>query len=576
MTAIRKLYLALAGVTVLTSGTNAFAQGSQPSPTVIACSAIAVPTVVRVQGKTERIGDIILNCTGGTPTVSLQAVPTANFTVQTSQPGPGVTTKELGVNLPAVNGGYPYVESLLAIDDPTPVEGCAEHDPLYGRGSDDASVPAAPASPAPNACPASNTGTCVNHGNGVGGGAVGNSYGAAGNYNIFQGYVTTDGVTHFDGVPIDAPGTNFQMSIRITNIEIDATNLAGYVDVTTSSLDQNQAVTASVGITGTTQLGYMLLSGLAVALPANGIYSGPVVESTSPVCNPNGALYIDVKEGHAAAFKRRDNNVYTVAAGSTTATTPTAQDNWGGTYFTESWLLQSCVNRDQLYWHECNHSWPGHARYSHSGYLHEHTGEHKLYPPTVAYLYGGNTSNVPPWIFGSAAAYAGPPSGAAVLVTTAADGSDAFNPVSPTVSSVSLTNVPNQGAGGIGGMAAITVTGVTTVTEVYEVLWSDPGANETLHIPAAVAYVAGVPTYLNPPMPLTAVASLAPISATTLATSRNWRVYYGRLHLPALHPWNHGSRVGVLSHRLPVRPAVPISHQSKRLHYWCRDCEYIS
>ena len=262
MTAIRKLYLALAGVTVLTSGTNAFAQTvTQPSATVIACNAIAVPTVVRVQGKTERIGDIILTCTGGTPTLSLQAVPTANFTVQTSQPGPGVTTKELGVSLPAVNGGYPYVESLLAINDPTPVGG-AQSTTHYTAGvQDNAPIPAAPSSPAPSACPASNTGTCVNHGNGSGGGGVGNSYGAAGNYNIFQGYVTTDGVTHFDGVPVDAPGTNAQMSIRITNIEIDATNLAGFVDVTTSSLDQNRAVTASVGITGTTQLGYMLISG---------------------------------------------------------------------------------------------------------------------------------------------------------------------------------------------------------------------------------------------------------------------------------------------------------------------------
>ena len=119
-------------------------------------------------------------------------------------------------------------------------------------------------------------------------------------------------------------------------------------------------------------------------------------------------------------------------------------------------------------------------------------------------------------MFGSPAANGSAPSGAAVLVSTATDGSDAFNPVNPTVSAVSLNNVTAQGAGGIGGMPAITVTGVTTVTEVYEVLWSDPGANETLHIPAAVAYVAGVPTYLNPPMPLTAVASLAPISATAL------------------------------------------------------------
>ena len=401
MTANRNLFLALAGVTVLTSGTLANAQvTTQPSPTVIACNAIAVPTVVRVQGKTERVGDIILTCTGGTPTVAGQAVPQANFTIQTSQPN-GVTTKELGVNLPAVNGGYPYVESLLAINDPTPPGGAQSPTHFTGGGApDNILIPAAPTSPAPSPCPASNTGVCMNTGTGAGGGGTGTSYGAVGNYNIFQAYLTTDGVTHFDGVPIDAPGTNAQISIRITNIEIDATNLATYVSTTTSSLDQNYAVTASVGITGTTQLGYLLISGLAIALPANGIFSGPAVETTSPVCNPNGGFAIDVIEGEAAAFKRRDNNYYTVSAGLATATTPTAQDDWGGSYFTESGYYNPALTTG-INFTGTDATTVGLATQGTRilvNYINLPAGT-TVYLPTIAYLYGGNTLDVPSYIY---------------------------------------------------------------------------------------------------------------------------------------------------------------------------------
>lgn len=513
MAAIRKLFLALAGVTALTSGTNAFAQViTQPSPTEIACNAIAVPTLVRVQGRTEQIGDIILTCTGGTPTALGQPVATANFAVQTSQPAPGVTTKELSgpPTLPAVNGGFPYVESLLAINDPTPAGG-AQTPTHYtaGAGPDNALFMPATTSPVPNACPSSNTGTCANMGNGNGGGGTGTSY--ATGFNIFQGYLTTDGVTHFDGIPIDAPGSN-QITIRITNIKIDATNLIGFVSTNTESQSQNSAVTASVSITGTTQLGYMLISGLAVAIPANGIYSSQPTVSTSAVCTPNGSFGVDVKEGHAAAFKRQNNAVVTVAAGLATAATPTAQDEWGGQYFTESGYYNPALTGDN--YSNATGDAVGLATQGTRIYVMYQgiPANTTLYLPTIAYLYGGDTSNVPGWLFGSPSIYNGAaPSGAAVLVKTNADGSGAFSPIAPTVTP-SLPHVPGLGLGGINGEAAISTTGSTSYLAVYEVVWSDPKANETLHIPAGVGYTSGGPTYTIPPSYLTATASLAPIS----------------------------------------------------------------
>lgn len=519
MTAIRKLFLALAGVTVLTSGTTAFAQVvTQPSPTEIACNASAIATLVRVQGKTEQIGDIILTCTGGTPTASGVQVPTANISIQTSQALPGVTSKELGTNLPGVNGGYPYVESLLAINDPLPAGGGAGA-ASFILGAPN-SIPVAPlaSTPVANSCPASNTGSCLNYGNNVGGGGVGNSYGADGNYNIWQGYLTPDGVTHFDGIPIDAPGTN-QFTIRITNIRIDATTLASFVNTNTVYENQAAAVTATVGITGTQQLATELISGIVVAIPANGIYANqPTTIPYSPVCNPNGWFSVDVMEGHAAAFRRQNNAVATVTAGVTTPATPTPQNSFSTQYFTESGYYNPALTGIN---YNSASDGVGLANQGTRIYV-TFAGipaNTTMYLPTVAYLYGGSTTDVPSWLSSIAPQYnSNHPSGAAVLVTTDPNGAGAISPIAPTVSSVGLDHVPDQTAGGIGGLAAITVppvtTGTGTYTAVYEVLWSDPTANETLHVPGAIAYASGAPTYFVPTAYLTATPSLAPISPT--------------------------------------------------------------
>lgn len=523
MTAIRKLFLALAGVTVLTSGTTAFGQVvTQPSPTEIACNASAIATLVRVQGKTEQIGDIILTCTGGTPTATGVQVPTANISIQTSQPAPGVTSKELTASLPSVNGGYPYVESLLAINDPLPAGGGASANSFVPPGTPN-NIPVAPlpSTPVAASCPTSDTGTCLNYGNSVGGGGVGNSYGAVGNYNIWQGYLTPDGVTHFDGIPIDAPGTN-QFTIRITNIRIDGTVLSQFVNTNNVYQNQAAAVTATIAITGTQQLATELISGVVVAVPANGIYANqPTTIPYSAVCNPNGWFAVDVMEGHAAAFKRQNNAVATVAAGVTTPAAPTPQDSFSSQYFTESGYYNPA-----LAGHNFNSAADG------VGLANQGTrifvtfagipANTTVYLPTVAYLYGGSTTDVPGWLYSATARDNGlAPSGAAVLVTTDANGADAINPIAPT-GTASLNgfgtnnSVPNQANGGINGAYTITIpavtTGTGTYTAVYEVLWSDPTANETLHIPGGVQYTGGAPTYYVPTAYMTATPSLAPIS----------------------------------------------------------------
>ncbi len=69
--------------------------------------ASGVPPIVRFEGYTELVGDIILNCTGGIPTPAGQAVPPVNFTVGLNT---DITSRLLAANL--------YNEALLIVDEP--------------------------------------------------------------------------------------------------------------------------------------------------------------------------------------------------------------------------------------------------------------------------------------------------------------------------------------------------------------------------------------------------------------------------------------------------------------------------
>src|SRR5271165_4427343 len=68
----------------------------------------STPTIVRVEGTTELVGDVFLACTGGTPTASGQPVPIVNVTLSSNT---SLTNRLLG-------GGY--MDALLTIDEPYP------------------------------------------------------------------------------------------------------------------------------------------------------------------------------------------------------------------------------------------------------------------------------------------------------------------------------------------------------------------------------------------------------------------------------------------------------------------------
>ena len=185
MAAFRKMFLAVASVAAF-AAIPASAQAFQP----FNCTVTANAPLVRYQGLTEEVGDILLSCTGGTPTPLGSQVPVNNFAL--SIQSTNITSQVLPANLPVANGGYPYSEAILAINEP----------------ASPAPNPTGALTPTPyNAvqqpCPASNTGTCFNTGDGTGGFST---YSIGGNFNLFQGYQFDKNTLRFDGIPLDPPG----------------------------------------------------------------------------------------------------------------------------------------------------------------------------------------------------------------------------------------------------------------------------------------------------------------------------------------------------------------------------------
>jgi len=146
------------------------------------------PPTVRVEGITELVGDLLLQCTGGTPTASGKPVPVANLRLTLNT---NVTSRLLG-------GGY--IDALLLIDDPNPSQQKVCGAPGTSYNGD---------------------GTCTVFGNGTGVG----TYTAPSAATIYVARAAGINAIEWDGVPIDAPGDGAPRVVRITNVRADATQL---------------------------------------------------------------------------------------------------------------------------------------------------------------------------------------------------------------------------------------------------------------------------------------------------------------------------------------------------------------
>jgi hypothetical protein len=176
MADFRKWIPALA-VLVLVSGLIPTAS-AQVTPGAMTCSsAAAVPPALRAEGLTELVGDIVLNCTGGTPLAAgTDPIPTTSL---------ANVTVFLNTNVTSRSG----IEPVLLIDEPG--SGLTGAPPVAVFCTDTAGI----------------------HGSGNANCPV--------DSNAFKGNVSGNSVTWL-GVPINPPGTAGVRVFRISNVRANA------------------------------------------------------------------------------------------------------------------------------------------------------------------------------------------------------------------------------------------------------------------------------------------------------------------------------------------------------------------
>ncbi len=294
----------------------------------LTCSAsVAAPPLLRSEGITDLIGDIVLTCTGGQVPAPGQPIPTANFTVSL---GTNVTSRLLGTN-----GVSNASEALLLIDEPGSAQTPAA--PGFGPGAAQMAcgtpasgcVQYAQTDPSSGITVASSSATSITPA-----------------LNVYQGLVNGNQVT-FNGVPILAPSTTgVERIFRITNVRANVSGLGG------GGLPGTTQLLASVSISGNTalpvnspvQIAGFVQSGLSTKV---GNTAASDVVSTTPFqqCSTqtkSAVATLEYSENFATAFKTR---VAAPPADNGYAYPPVANQNIPGTiYNSESGFIAPYIS----------------------------------------------------------------------------------------------------------------------------------------------------------------------------------------------------------------------------------------
>jgi hypothetical protein len=462
---------------------GAVSANAQQGPAFSCVGNAGVPPIVRAEGITELVGDLVLNCSGGTPTAAGAPVPQVNFQIF------------LNTNVTSRLVADPWSEALLMIDEPT--------------------------NAAQRYC--SQNGGCA--ATGVGAAALGSDGQADGiDYddpagtvaNVHQGRQSGANSIVWLGVPIDPPGSNATRIIRVTNVRANANQLG-----VSSTLIPTQII-MFVSATGTTSipinnpqqtvafiqpgLSFSIRQVFANYLQCVSFNRSAATDSTAALASGQGhGTVVRFAEGFASAFKRRNTAAFTNAD---TAPTPIRQNDPGAIYNSESGFYNPTPNVVT-----------GSANGLAAAGLADHgtrlMARFANIPAGIA-LYA-SVYPVTSATSGCAAGFSACITGAntsttsasgviqARLVTTDANGAGAF---SATVATQTATpaHAPvalNNGAG----------------TAVWEVVNADPLRTETFEFGVAAAYVANTSNNLPGLGTATVAGSFAPLSSVTTASA---------------------------------------------------------
>ncbi len=210
----RKSFLALAALAI--GAGSAFGQVGQP----LSCTAQSAGTPsIRAEGVAELVGDVLIQCNGGTPTPVTDNLRQVNFQIFT-QPSINITSRLL-----ASAGTGNFSEAVLFVDEPA-----VGDQTLCGSNVYPYSVPV-------NSGQTLISGNCGAHagtGTGIGtynpnvaaptitvGGVSGTTYRG----NAYQARQISNNSLIWQGIPFDPPGTQTTRVIRITNVRVNASQL---------------------------------------------------------------------------------------------------------------------------------------------------------------------------------------------------------------------------------------------------------------------------------------------------------------------------------------------------------------
>jgi hypothetical protein len=313
MVDLRKSLLLLVAFAVFAS--VAFAQ---PTSLGTTCVTTAVNPTLRLEGITELIGDVVLQCTGGTPTTPGQEVPRVNIVLNAPRT---ITSKLLAststygdytealllVDEPTVSGNRASVGTYSGVQRPCPTDGsfqqalnyCVIYAPNDTAVQDvNNTIPDANNDNIPDVAPLPSQAATYD--------------GTSGHPNIFQGRLSNSfnqafpsalenaTAVGFFGVPFDPPGTNWTRTLRITNVRIDATQLAA-----------GQSVAVSVSISGPQSIS-ITNPVLTAGLVQQALEFSTAGSSTFRQCEPPigycPSFQVQFRELIPAAFKLRQTD----------------------------------------------------------------------------------------------------------------------------------------------------------------------------------------------------------------------------------------------------------------------------
>jgi len=532
MVDFRKWLIALAAVAVLIAlGAPANAQNGIGAPFTCVAQA-GDPHIVRVEGITELTGDIVIICTGGIPTNAGSQIPESNVTL----------TLNTNITSRLLSGGY--IDALLTIDEPITTSAATQNPQPPGGAFTPFTVVRPVTSPPQSVCFAnqasSNTqpsaanpavGCNVELGtyNGISPGLPG---AAPSPYqtqpNIFVARPTAANQITWLGTPIDAPGTNAQRVIRITDVRANAcqlglsstlipTQIVAFVSINGSQnivLNNPQQTVGFIQlglISGGQNTGLQQCNNLNVG--GGGVGGNFFAGSGVGIAVTN----VNVREGFAASFKR-----HLVAAIGVTSIPPGnaaegQQNVVGYAYNTEAGFDPQGTNPIGTHFGQADAATRILLRFNNIG-----VGARILVPSIVALTLDNATTPGTPDLPSSG--LGGWTGGFLQLRSGSVD--QQGNLPAPfgfatgtggtfSNSSFFFSSGPFKGLGAVSPFftaVELPVSGGGSATALYEVVNADPHAVEIANIPVGVAFISNTAQNIPAPGQSTVNVSFAPLS----------------------------------------------------------------